>query len=69
MMTRWVLERGDRNRRLSQLKMRRGEKKREREREKRKEMFEKRLDQTASLVLRLMGPESRQRVGGVAAAK
>ena len=67
MMTRWVLERGDRNRRLSQLKMRRGEK--EREKEKRKEMFEKRLDQTASLVLRLMGPESRQRVGGVAAAK
>ena len=32
-------------------------------------MFEKRLDQTASLVLSLMGPESRQRVGGVAAAK
>ena len=68
MMTRWVLERGDRNRRLSQLKMRRGEKERERKK-KRKEMFEKRLDQTASLVLRLMGPESRQRVGGVAAAK
>ena len=34
MMTRWVLERGDRNRRLSQLKMRRGEKERERKKKK-----------------------------------